>query len=75
MPTTRLNALARRIEDEYRELPGLQLTRWQVARLWALDPVECDMLLETLVRAKVLRETPRGFVRREGVGMTREVRV
>lgn len=59
----RMNLLARRIEAEFRELPGLRLTRWQAARLWTMEPTECDAVLAALVRAKVLRETPDGFTR------------
>jgi hypothetical protein len=53
------------IEAEFREIPNLRLTRWQAARLWDLDQVECDEALASLVRSRVLRETPGGFMRRE----------
>jgi hypothetical protein len=51
------------IQAEYQEIPGLHLTKWQAQRLWGLDTVTCDTLLETLERAKFLRRTPRdGYV-------------
>ena len=56
-----LQALRPRVQKEFRELPGLRLTRWQAARLWNLQPDECEALLKRLVAAKVLRETADGF--------------
>jgi hypothetical protein len=48
---------------EYREIPGLHLTKWQAQRLWGLETAMCDALLETLERTKFLRRTPRdGYV-------------
>ena len=47
-----------RIEAEYREMPGLSLTKAQMQRLWALAPETCEVLLETLVTTRVLRRTP-----------------
>lgn len=46
-----------RIRAEYLELPGLNLTRSQVQRLWGLDCVTCDSLLGSLVDAGFLRRT------------------
>ena len=39
------------IRSEYLEIPGLHLTRNQVLRLWRLDAVMCDALLQALVRS------------------------
>ena len=47
-----------RIEAEFREMPGLQLTERQMQRLWTLDSGTCAVLLEILVTRGVLRETP-----------------
>lgn len=58
-------SVARQIEQEYRAIPNLRLTRWQAARLWNLDQVTCDAAIATLVDKRVLRETPGGFVRRD----------
>jgi hypothetical protein len=49
----------RLIRSEYLEIPGLQLTRPQVQRLWGLEPDMCDALLETLVASEFLRKTRR----------------
>ncbi len=57
--------ISMQIEAEFRAIPNLRLTRWQAARLWDLDQNECDAAIATLVRNRVLRETPGGFVRRE----------
>jgi hypothetical protein len=56
IPESRIRTLRARIENEFRELPGLRLTRWQAARLWSLDATECEMILKHLVAARVLRE-------------------
>jgi len=47
-----------RIRAEYREMPGLSLSRGQVQRLWGLDPLLCDELLQTLEHTHFLRRTP-----------------
>ena len=38
-----------KILSEYRQLPGLRLTKRQAARLWALEPILCECLLDELV--------------------------
>ena len=53
-------ALVTRIKAEYLELPGLQLTPWQAQRLWGIDQVQCDAILEALVDAAFLRRTRNG---------------
>ena len=50
----------RLIQAEYREMPGLHLTRPQIQRLWRLDDDTCDTLLDALVDARFLRQTARG---------------
>ena len=62
IPEGRLNRLRARIENEFREMPGLRLTRWQAGRLWSLDAAECDFVLNRMVAARVLRETRDGYV-------------
>ena len=62
MPENRMAILRARIETEFRELPGLRLTRWQAARLWSLDAAECEVVLKHLVAARVLRETRDAYV-------------
>ena len=38
-----------KILSEYRQLPGLRLTKRQAARLWALEPILCECALNELV--------------------------
>jgi len=38
------------IQAEYREMPGLSLTKPQMQRLWGLDRATCDALLARLDR-------------------------
>jgi hypothetical protein len=47
-----IGSLARRIEGEYLEMPGLSLTHGQAQRLWNMD---------ALVDHRFLRRTSRGF--------------
>jgi hypothetical protein len=49
-----------RIRGEYLEMPGLQLTKRQMQRMWGLDELTCDMLVETLQRSRFLRSTSTG---------------
>jgi hypothetical protein len=58
------------IRGEYSEIPGLHLTKKQVQRLWGLDPVTCDALLESLVDVKFLRRTPSGAYARYDASVT-----
>jgi DNA-binding IclR family transcriptional regulator len=48
---------ARLVRAEYLEVPGLDLTREQVKRLWGLDQQTCDTLLAALVESRFLRRT------------------
>ena len=52
--------LVRRIESEYREMPGLNLTVAQAQRLWGIDRGTCERLLTLLVTRRVLKRTPAG---------------
>ena len=47
------------VEGEFREMPGLRLTKPQVQRFWSLDAPTCDLLLDTLERARFLKRTPK----------------
>jgi hypothetical protein len=57
-PTT-VHEAARLIQAEYLEMPGMQLTRPQVCRLWHLEPDVCDAVLEALVHDHFLEKTAR----------------
>jgi len=48
------------IQAEYRELPGLNLTKPQMRRLWGLDDSICDAVVDTLVASRVLRPSVHG---------------
>jgi len=50
----------RLIRAEYLEIPNLHLTKPQVRRLWHLDAVVCDELLDILVSGGFLRRTEAG---------------
>jgi hypothetical protein len=45
---------------EYREIPGLHLTKMQVQRLWGLDSATTVALLSELVGEGFLRENAKG---------------
>jgi DNA-binding IclR family transcriptional regulator len=47
------------IQVEYLEMPGLTLTSAEAQRLWGLEESTCRELLDTLVAARFLRQTPR----------------
>ena len=51
------------VQAEYREMPGLHLTRAQAQRLWGLDATTCAVLFDALVATRFLRRTQRdGYV-------------
>ena len=56
------------IRAEYREIPGLSLTRQQVQRLWGLDLVTTEAVLAALVDVKFLRCTLHHVYVRADVG-------
>ena len=58
--TLALHELVRRIESEYREMPGMCVTAPQAQRLWGIDATTCAFVLTTLVERRILRRTPRG---------------
>jgi len=43
------------------EMPGLRLNLPQAQRLWALDPLRCEAVLEALVEGGVLACTKRVY--------------
>ena len=59
-----VDELARRIEADYAEMPGLSVTLGQARRLWAADPHTCQTVFDRLIARGVLRMTTKGrFVR------------
>ena len=55
-----LHDILRRVESEYREMPGMCVTAAQAQRLWGLDATTCGFVLTTLVERHILRRTARG---------------
>lgn len=49
-----------RMRAEFREMPGLKLTAAQATRLWHLDPLRSEELLNTLVVDGLLRRNAEG---------------
>ena len=61
-----------RVQGEFREMPGLRLTPAQASRLWGLDAVSSQALLDALVDARFLFRTHDGaFMRRADTDMMR----
>ncbi len=52
--------IPRRVWAEYREMPGLALNAAQARRLWNLDEIQCQEILDMLVELQLLRLTTRG---------------
>ena len=52
--------LARRIRAEYAEMPGLSVTLAQAQRLWGVDELTCQRVLDTLIARGILRKTMKG---------------
>ena len=51
------------VRSEYLEMPGLNLTKAQMQRLFGFDQPTCDGVLNTLVDGKFLRRTARdGYI-------------
>jgi hypothetical protein len=54
--------LVHRVKNEFIEMPGLQLTLPQAARLWGLDHESSRRVIDSLVEVSFLRWTPQGTV-------------
>jgi len=55
------DSLVARARGEYLEMPGLRLTVVQACRLWQLDTLLCERLLDHLVSEGFLQQTGTGF--------------
>jgi len=55
-------ALVERVRGEFNEMPGMQLTLPQAAKLWGMDQMACRMVIEALVDSAFLRWTSAGTV-------------
>jgi hypothetical protein len=59
-----IGELARRIQAEYAEMPGLCVTLPQAQRLWAVDRRTCEAAISRLVEHGMLTMTTKGrFIR------------
>ena len=59
-----VDQLLRRIQSEFREMPGLRLTCRQAQRLWNLDQIVCESLLAALVDVRFLVESDGVYLQR-----------
>lgn len=59
-PTTIRDAL-QRVQGEYRDMPGLNLTEAQAQRLLGIDRDTCAVVLSTLIQRRLLRRTASGL--------------
>ena len=57
-------AIINRVRSEFLEMPGLRLTRAQASRLWGLDAVVCQHVIDVLVQSAFLRWTAGGTIAR-----------
>jgi hypothetical protein len=55
-------SLLERVQGEFIEMPGLQLTMAQAARLWGLELAACRNVVDALVESAFLRWTPGGKI-------------
>ena len=70
-PSTRaLRPAVARLAQEFHDMPGLQLTLDQAARLGGYDLITTEDALRVLVAAGVLVEAPRGAFRRADLATT-----
>lgn len=62
----RVGDIARLIDAEFDEMPGMRLTPAQVRRLWGLSARECEEVLDHLCDAGTLvRDVAGRYLRRE----------
>ena len=62
--STPLSGLLQRVRDQYREMPGLTLTKPQAMRLFDVAPSVCAAMFRALVMENFLSRTGEGvFVR------------
>ena len=54
-----MNRFIEMVQSEYREMPGLQLTRRQMQRFLGIDVLTCQAVIDELERQRFLRRTPK----------------
>ena len=55
------------VKNEFREMPGLHLSKRQAQRLWNLDGASAEAILDTLESAHFLRRTENDVYIRDGI--------
>jgi hypothetical protein len=66
MSPLEFHAVVERVRCEFLEMPGLQLTVPQAARLWGLDDGSCEAVIDALIRSAFLKRNESGAVARLG---------
>jgi hypothetical protein len=56
----RMNDWLSIVRAEFCEMPGLQLTKPQIQRLWGIEAATCDALVDALIKQNFLKRTQRG---------------
>jgi hypothetical protein len=56
------HVLVDRVRSEFLEMPGLRLTLAQATRLWGLEAVACQEVINELVGSAFLRRTSGGTI-------------
>jgi hypothetical protein len=67
-----LAALLQRVREEYRETPGLKLTKPEATRLFGVAPSVCAAMLRALVMEDFLSRTGEGVFLRATTQLTNE---
>jgi len=65
----RREAILRRIEAEFHDMPGLVLSLKQASRFLGVDEAACARILATLTKAGVLRRSPTEYYSRREPGI------
>jgi hypothetical protein len=63
-----LDLVIGRVKSEFNEMPGLRLSVRQAMRLWGLERVECERVIDALVNESFLKLNASGDVLRVGSG-------
>jgi len=58
--------LCTRVQAEFWEMPGLELTLAQASRLFSIEPSRCERILDALVRAGQLATDGKTFASSRG---------
>jgi hypothetical protein len=59
------NQLLPLIRAEYREMPGLRLTKQQIQRLWGIDGATCETVVQALEMENFLTRLADAYVLRD----------